>query len=339
MKPVIFGCAGPALTDAERSFFAEANPAGFILFARNIQSPLQLKALTTDLRLAVDRAHVPILIDQEGGRVQRMGPPDWRALPPMGVFGDAFLKDRSLACRALELHCKLIADDLRRVGINVDCLPVVDVPVEGADTIIGDRAFGRDPVLVAELGGIVVETLRASGIMPVMKHMPGHGRAAVDSHLALPRVKAGLDALRASDFAPFGALADCPFAMTAHIIYEAIDAEVPATLSDTVIRDIIRGELGYQGLLMSDDLSMQALSGPIEDRAARALDAGCDLVLHCNGDMAEMAPVAASMTEADPAMAKRLDALLADANAAPHVDRPVLEAIYDATMAQVNELM
>lgn len=309
MKPVIFGCAGPSLSDAERSFFEEEQPAGFILFARNIVSPQQLKTLTTDLRLSVGRADVPILIDQEGGRVQRMGPPHWQKYPAMGWYAAKAEAQPLLSRRALVLGCKLIADDLLRVGINVDCLPLLDVPVDGADNIIGDRSFGFDHQTVAELGQLVVTTLKNAGVHPVIKHIPGHGRAAVDSHLSLPLVSECIDVLRNTDFRPFAAVRGADFAMTAHIIYEAIDPDRPATLSHSVVQDVIRREIGFDGLLMTDDLSMKALSGSFEDRAKQSLEAGCDLVLHCNGDMSEMRAVAS----ATPVMSMVSQGKLADA--------------------------
>lgn len=338
MKPVIFGCAGPALSDQERAFFAAEQPAGFILFARNIVSPQQLLTLTTDLRLCVDRADLLVAVDQEGGRVQRLTAPHWRKYPPMAVFGRCAEQDRGLAQEALALNCTLIADDLRRVGINVDCLPLLDIPVAGSDTVIGDRAFSGDRELVAFLGKTVIDSLQSAGILPVMKHIPGHGRALVDSHHALPNVKETRQTLEMSDFMPFRQLAHCPLAMTAHIIYEAIDAHATATLSKTIIQDIIRGAIGFQGLLMTDDLSMKALDGGMAGRATRALEAGCDLILHCNGDMSEMQDIALVMPEAASRVGQAISQMLIHLRP-ERLDRDKVEKDYDAAMERVNALL
>ncbi|MGC2854074.1 beta-N-acetylhexosaminidase [Novispirillum sp. DQ9] len=300
----ILGCAGPALSAEERRFFADADPFGFILFARNIESPDQLRALTASLRDTVGR-EAPILIDQEGGRVRRLRPPTWRDAPAMRPFGDLHAADPEAAARALRLNVLLMALELRGLGVDVDCAPVLDVPVAGAHDIIGDRAFSLDPAVVATLGRVVADAFLEGGVYPVIKHIPGHGRAMADSHFDLPVVDAPLDDLRARDFVPFKALGDAPFAMTAHIVYTALDAARPATTSPTVIDGIIRGELGFSGLLMTDDLSMKALTGRFEDRASASLEAGCDLVLHCNGDMAEMTAVMAGCRPLDAAGAAR----------------------------------
>lgn len=339
MKPVIFGCAGPVLGDSERAFFEAQQPAGFILFARNIQSPQQVKTLTTDLHLCVGRADILILIDQEGGRVQRMGPPHWRKYPPMATFGQAAQVNGELAADALRLNCLLLADDLRRVGINVDCLPLLDVPGDGADNVIGDRALGLTPQVVAELGRVVTDSLQEAGIVPVVKHMPGHGRATVDSHKSLPRVDAPFEELDAADFAPFKALADCPLGMTAHIVYEAIDAAEPATQSPIVINKVIRGAIGFEGLLMTDDLSMQALSGSVAERAAAALAAGCDLVLHCNGQMGEMQQIANALRPADQRIALTVANLIEAIGNKTPIGRAAIEAQYDAAMQKLTRLI
>ena len=285
----ILGCAGHVLTPAERVFFAEARPWGFILFARNIASPEQVRALTAELRWIVQRADAPILVDQEGGRVQRLGPPHWRRYPPGRAYGAlaAPQQRREIA----RLGGRLIAHDLAAVGINVDCLPVLDVPDPQGHEIIGDRAYGQSPDEVALLGRAAAEGLIAGGVLPVIKHVPGHGRAKADSHLELPVVEAGWDELEARDFAPFRALSDMPLAMTAHVIYAAVDARRPATTSRTVLRRVVRGAIGFEGLVMTDDLSMKALGGGFRDRAEAARAAGCDVVLHCNGDLAEMKAV------------------------------------------------
>lgn len=286
----LYGCSGHRLTEDERAFFAEARPWGFILFRRNIDTPDQVRALTDALRAAIGDAEAPILIDQEGGRVQRMGPPHWPKYPP----GDAYLKATNdpLAARELvRLGARLMAHDLREVGINVDLVPVLDVPVPGAHDIVGDRAYGRDPGTVTQLGRAAAEGLLAGGVLPCIKHMPGHGRAFADSHKDLPTVHADLDTLDDWDFAPFRAMSDMPLAMTAHIVFTAIDRKRPATQSKKAIR-LMREHLGFSGLIMTDDLSMQALKGSLGERAHQSLKAGCDVVLHCNGDLAEMRQVA-----------------------------------------------
>jgi beta-N-acetylhexosaminidase len=285
---MILGCAGAALTPEERDFFRATDPLGFILFQRNCVDPAQLHRLVAELRASVGRPDAPVLIDQEGGRVARLRPPHWRAYPSaarIAALGDA-------APAAARDVARLIADDLARLGITVDCLPVLDLPAPGADAIIGDRAYGTVPERVAAIGRAACEGLLAGGVLPVVKHIPGHGRATVDSHLACPVVATARDELAASDFAPFRALNDMNWAMTAHIVYLAIDATRPATLSPVVIDEVIRGTIGFAGVLVSDDLSMQALGGSLGERAAGALAAGCDVVLHCSGRLDEMRAVA-----------------------------------------------
>ncbi|WP_249208637.1 beta-N-acetylhexosaminidase [Magnetospirillum sulfuroxidans] len=291
----LFGCAGLSLSEAERRFFAQVDPLGFILFARNIASPDQVRELVRQLRDSVGRADAPVLIDQEGGRVQRLRPPHWRSAPPGAAF--AALADRDLdgAMAALRLNYRLIGQELADLGIDVDCAPVLDVPVAGAHDVIGDRAFGQTPDRVADLGRAVCDGLLDQGVLPVIKHIPGHGRAMVDSHLSLPVVHAGRAELEAQDFAPFIALRDQPWAMTAHVVYTAIDDRAPATTSVKVIGEIIRGLIGFEGLLISDDLSMKALGGSFAERTTASLAAGCDVVLHCNGQMDEMNAIAAAL--------------------------------------------
>ncbi|MEQ8505988.1 MAG: beta-N-acetylhexosaminidase [Rhodospirillales bacterium] len=291
-RAAIFGCAGPRLSDAEKRFFAETNPLGFILFARNVESPDQVRALVDELRATVGDDFAPVLIDQEGGRVQRLGPPHWPEYPPASQFAAAFGEDTAQAKADLAENAAAIAHDLADLGITVDCWPVLDLPQAGADPIIGDRALGTEPNAVAALGAVIIDGLHAGGVSPVIKHIPGHGRALVDSHKALPVVETDVPTLQATDFAPFRMLNTAPWAMTAHVVYTAVDADNCATFSETVVRDVIRGDIGFDGLLISDDLSMHALSGGFAERTERALAAGCDVVLHCNGDMAEMAPVA-----------------------------------------------
>jgi beta-N-acetylhexosaminidase len=291
----IFGCAGLTLSDQERRFFQTVNPLGFILFARNVDSPDQVRALVNELRASVGRADAPVLIDQEGGRVQRLKPPHWRKAPPGEPFAALAGRDLALAKEALRLNFRLIGRELANLGIDVDCAPVLDVPVPGAHDVIGDRAYGLTPAMVAELGRVVCDGLLDEGVLPVIKHIPGHGRSMVDSHHDLPVVEATRAELEAQDFPPFKALADAPWAMTAHVVYKAIDAHAPATTSAKVIGEIIRGIIGFQGVLISDDLSMKALGGRFEDRTTASLDAGCDVVLHCNGQMDEMTAIAAAL--------------------------------------------
>jgi len=311
----IYGCAGTALSADERAFFREAQPWGFIVFARNVESRDQLHALTRELRETVSDATAPILIDQEGGRVARLKPPQWREYPAAARFGAVHAVSPEAAREAVYLNARLIAYDLCEVGINVDCLPLLDVPVEGADSVIGDRAFARDPSAIIDLGRAAIEGLMEGGVLPVMKHIPGHGRATADSHLALPRVATGAEELSATDFVTFRSLNQCPMAMTAHVIYDAIDPQRPATTSPKVIRDVIRGQIGFDGLLMSDDVSMNALSGPISVRAKAALFAGCDVVLHCNGKMEEMREVAEEAKPLEGLSLKRAQSALAHLSA------------------------
>ncbi len=290
MRAFICGLKGLALDAGERAFLRDAAPWGVILFRRNIETREQVARLTADLRAALGR-HAPVLVDQEGGRVQRLAPPHWRAYPAAARFELAGA-DATQAERLAWLGARLIAHDLREVGIDVDCLPVLDAPAEGSHAIISDRAYSRDPVRVARLGRAAAEGLMAGGVAPVMKHIPGHGRARADSHLELPVVEAGREELERVDFAPFKANADLPMAMSAHVVYTAIDPSAPGTLSKTIVGEIIRGHIGFDGLLLTDDLSMKALTGSFRERAERAIGAGCDMVLHCNGDLAEARPVA-----------------------------------------------
>lgn len=292
-RAVIFGVAGPELSDRERALFAEADPLGFILFARNCVSPDQVRRLVGDLRESVGREDAPVLIDQEGGRVQRMGPPHWRAAPPAASFAKLAGTDEASALEAAWLNARLLAAELADLGISVDCAPVLDIPQPGAHDIIGDRAAGTTPADAAMFGRVICSGLLAGGVLPVIKHMPGHGRATADSHVSLPVVHDPREALEQVDFAPFHALNGMPWGMTAHVIYTALDDARPGTISPTVINDVIRGAIGFHGVLLSDDLSMGALGGPLDQRALAALSAGCDVALHCNGDFEEMEAVAA----------------------------------------------
>jgi beta-N-acetylhexosaminidase len=292
-RAVVFGCAGTVLDPAEAVFFSDADPLGFILFRRNCNTPAQVATLVRDLRASVGRPDAPVLIDQEGGRVARMRPPHWPAHPPMGVIGALALRDRAAGREAAWINGRLLAHMLTEVGVTVDCAPVCDVPVDGAHDIIGDRAFGRDPELVADLARATADGLMAGGVLPVIKHIPGHGRAFADSHAELPVVDAPRAALEATDFAPFRALADLPLAMVAHVVLKAIDPTAPASTSAIVMRDVVRGPaIGFDGLLFADDLSMNALAGDVRTRAKAVLAAGNDIVLHCNGVLDEMQAVA-----------------------------------------------
>jgi beta-N-acetylhexosaminidase len=296
-RALIFGCEGSVLTDVERDFFRDADPLGFILFARNCESRDQLKKLTSDLRDSVGRSDAPVLMDQEGGRVQRMKPPQWRDIPAPAQFGELYAIGPEAALNAVHLNARLIAHELLEVGVDVNCSPSLDLKLEGASQVIGNRAFSSDVDVVAELGRAAADGFLAAGVLPVIKHMPGHGRAMVDSHLSLPVVEEALDILKKTDFAPFVPLSDLPLGMTAHIVFTAIDADKPGTVSAKIIKDIIRDYMAFDGFLFSDDLSMEALDGAIEDRAARTLEAGADAALHCNGKLDEMKRIAACAPE------------------------------------------
>ena len=331
-KAVIFGCAGLTLGEAERDFFQTADPLGFVLFANNCESPDQIRALTAALRSSVGREDALVLIDHEGGRVARLKPPHWRGAPAAAVFGTLFERDREGALEAARLNALLLAADLDDVGINVDCAPVLDVPMPGAHDVIGDRAFSASPETVAALGEAFCAGLLEGGVMPVVKHIPGHGRAMTDSHHGLPVVSAPLEELRLRDFVPFKALGAQPFAMAAHVVYEAIDAQAPATLSRAVTDGVIRGEIGFEGVLLSDDLSMEALKGSLAERAEAVLAGGCDVVLHCSGKLDEMEAVAAvSGAMSETAMARLARGLEMRQKPAP-VDRTIVERRIDTLL-------
>jgi len=330
ISAAILGCAGLVLTAEEQALFRDRRPWGFILFKRNIDTPGQVRALVDSLRACVERPDAPILIDQEGGRVQRLGPPHWRRYPPGAAYG-ALPAD--LQQGLTRLGARLIAHDLAALGINADCVPVLDVPSPDGHEIIGDRADGDTSQQVARLGRAAAEGLIAGGVLPVIKHIPGHGRARADSHLSLPVVEASLAELTARDFAPFRALSDMPLAMTAHVVYAAIDPDQPATTSAKAIDAVIRGAIGFDGLLMSDDLSMKALSGDFTDRARASLAAGCDVVLHCNGDMTEMLGVLAGTGAlAGRAEARAAAALARLPRAIEPLDVEAAHARFDAVM-------
>ncbi len=307
---LIVGCAGLRLEADERAFLRDADPWGLILFRRNCADPDQVRALVAEFRSAVGRDDAPVLIDQEGGRVQRLGPPHWPKYPAARAFATLAANDPLAARELARLGARLIAYDLKGLGITVDCLPVLDVPVSGAHDIIGDRAYGTAPDQVARLGRAAAEGLLAGGVLPVIKHIPGHGRAAADSHADLPVVAATREELEATDFLPFRTLTDMPLAMTAHVVYTAIDPRRPATTSRTVMREVVRGVIGYRGLVMTDDLSMNALKGTLGERARASIRAGCDVVLHCNGTVAEMTEVAAETPKLVGKAARRAEAAL-----------------------------
>lgn len=293
-RAVIFGCAGPVLTEAERALFGGARPVGFILFARNCEAPDQLRRLIADLRESVGDEAAPVLIDQEGGRVARLGPPHWRRPPPMGDFAALAALDPDAGREACFLNARMIGAELSALGITVDCAPVLDIPAPDGHDIIGDRALGGDVETVSMLGRAVCDGLLAEAVLPVVKHVPGHGRARADSHRELPVVDVSAGDLRGTDFAPFRRLFDAPWAMTAHILYTALDAKRPASASPDIIRDVVRGDIGFDGFLISDDLGMEALTGPMDERARAVVAAGCDAALHCSGRLDEMEAVAAA---------------------------------------------
>ena len=288
----IFTCAGLELTRDEIAFFEEVNPFGFILFADNISSADQVRALTDAFRKCVGRDDAPVLIDQEGGRVARLKPPLWRETLPARTFGDCALRDLESAKRAVWINARLIAKELKDIGVDVDCAPVLDLSIPGAHDVIGDRSFGGTPELVIELGRSFSEGLIAGGVLPMIKHIPGHGRAMADSHKELPSVDLSRDELEATDFAPFKGLADVPLAMTAHILFPRLDPERAATVSPMIIKEIVRGHMGYKGLIVSDDVTMAALSGSIREKAEETRRAGCDIVLHCYADLTQMREIA-----------------------------------------------
>lgn len=310
-RAVILGCRGARLSEGERRFFAAADPLGFILFARNCREPAQVRALVDELREAVGRVDAPVLIDQEGGRVARLKPPHWRAAPAPRRLGRLGESDPEAGCEAARLNARLLAAELAGLGITVDCMPVLDLGRPETHAVIGDRAFTADPELAAALGRAVCEGMLAGGVQPMVKHLPGHGRARADSHRELPVVEAAVEELRDSDWRPFRALADAPWGMTAHVLYPALDPERPASISPRVVSEVIRGAIGFAGVLVSDDLSMRALSGDLGTRAATALAAGCDAVLHCNGRLREMQAVAEAAGRLAPAAERRLAAAAA----------------------------
>lgn len=330
MKPVIFGLSGPTLTDDERAFFREAQPAGYILFKRNVVDRQQLRALTDSLRGLEGRGDVAILVDQEGGRVARLGPPEWPAFPAGPLFDALYERAPISAIEAARANAHAIGLMLAEVGITVDCLPLLDIARQGTTEAIASRAYGHEPKRVAAMGRATLEGLAAGGVVGVVKHMPGHGRAIVDSHYDLPRVAAS-DAELDEDLAPFRALAGAPMGMTSHIVFDAWDHERPATLSPIVIEEVIRRRIGFDGLLMTDDIDMKALSGTAGDKAAGAIAAGCDIVLDCWARMDEMVDIAGRLGEIADSSRVRLDRAMASVGSAEG-DIPTLLAKRDALL-------
>jgi beta-N-acetylhexosaminidase len=318
-RAFITGLAGLTISANERAFLREASPWGLIIFKRNVSMPEQVVELTRSFRDIVGW-EAPVLVDQEGGRVQRLGPPQWPAYPPGARYGSLYDREPKAGLAAARMAGHLIASDLTALGIDVDCLPLADVPVAGSDGVIGDRAYGLEPGKVARIAAAIAEGLLAGGVLPVLKHLPGHGRAMADSHKALPVVSTDRATLESTDFAAFRPLAGLPLGMTAHVVFSAIDPVAPATTSVTMVREVIRGFIGFQGLLMSDDISMGALSGSIADRSRAALSAGCDVVLHCNGDLNEMTEVAGVVPQLAGEAARRAETALTQRKAPEQFD-------------------
>ena len=324
------------MSAAEREFIRAERPWGFILFKRNIDTPAQVTHLVRQLREAVGSPEAPVLTDQEGGRVQRFGPPHWPVYPPGAVFGALYDIDPALGLEAAGLSARLIADDLIQLGVTVDCLPLADVPIEGADAVIGNRAYGTEPAKVAAIGRAVTQGLEQGGVLPVLKHIPGHGRATADTHFRLPEVDTLQKELERTDFAAFQPLADLPMAMTAHVVFSALDPAHPATTSATIIRQVIRGVIGFQGLLMSDDVSMNALAGSIAERTRALIAAGCDMVLHCNGKLDEMQDVARETPELSGKALERAKRALASRRQPQPFDRQASRARLDALIERAG---
>ena len=335
-RAFITGIAGTELRAEEREFIAAAQPWGFILFKRNIETRSQVARLIIELRKEIGDPEAPILIDQEGGRVQRLSPPHWPAYPAGAVFGALYDIDPTLGLSAARLSARLIAADLIETGVTVDCLPLADVPIAGADAVIGNRAYGTEPGKVAAIARAVTDGLEQGGILPVLKHIPGHGRATADTHFRLPVVDTPRAELERTDFAAFQPLADLPMAMTAHVVFSALDPAHPATTSATIIEQVIRGVIGFQGLLMSDDVSMNALAGSIAERTRAIFVAGCDMVLHCNGKLDEMREVARETPELSGKALERAGRALASRKAPQAFDRLAARAELDALINQAG---
>src|SRR3954449_2813121 len=335
-RAFITGISGLDLSADERAFIRAERPWGFILFKRNIDTPAQVASLVRELRDLVGNADAPVLIDQEGGRVQRLGPPHWPVYPAGAIFGMLYDIDPALGLAAARLSSRLIAADLIDLGITVDCLPLADVPVAGSDAVIGNRAYGTEPGKVAAIARAAAEGLQQGGVLPVLKHIPGHGRATADSHFRLPTVDTPRHELNRTDFAAFQPLADLPMAMTAHVVFSALDPAHPATTSATIIREVIRGVIGFQGLLMSDDVSMNALAGSIAERTRAIVNAGCDMVLHCNGKLDEMRDVARETPELTGEALARAKRALASRREPEPFDRQAARAELDALTERVG---
>jgi beta-N-acetylhexosaminidase len=335
-RAFITGVSGFTLTADERDFLRAERPWGFILFKRNIETPTQVTALISELRKSIDIPDAPVLIDQEGGRVQRFGPPHWPAYPPGAMFGTLYDIDRELGLTAARLSARLIAADLIDLGVTVDCLPLADLPVAGADAVIGNRAYGTEPGKVAAIARAVTEGLQQGGVLPVLKHIPGHGRATADTHFRLPVVETSKAELQRTDFAAFRPLADLPMAMTAHVVFSALDPAQPATTSATIIEQVIRGSIGFQGLLMSDDVSMNALAGSIAERTRAIVSAGCDMVLHCNGNLDEMREVAREAPVLSGLALDRATRALASRKAPQPFDRAAARAELDELIGRAG---
>jgi beta-N-acetylhexosaminidase len=331
-RAFITGLSGLTITASERAFIREAQPCGLIIFHRNVKTPQQVTELTSSFRDAVGW-QAPVLVDQEGGRVQRLGPPHWPKYPPGARLGALFDQDHALGLKAARLEGRLLAADLHVLGLDVDCVPLADVPTPGGDPVIGDRAYGSEPGKVAAIAAAIAEGLMAGGVLPVVKHLPGHGRATSDSHHKLPMVDADRATLEATDFAAFKPLSRLPLGMTAHVVFSAIDPDAPATTSVTIVREVIRGFIGFRGLLMSDDVSMKALSGTIAERSRAAFAAGCDVVLHCNGDAKEMEAVASIAPELEGEAAARAEAALAQRKTPEEFDVDAARKIFTQMVA------
>jgi beta-N-acetylhexosaminidase len=335
-RAFITGVSGLELSATEREFIRGERPWGFILFKRNVETPGQVSDLVRELRDCLGEADAPVLIDQEGGRVARLAPPHWPAYPPGATFGALYDLDKALGLKAARLSSRLIAADLIDLGVTVDCLPLADVPVAGADAVIGNRAYGTEPAKVAAIARAVTEGLEQGGVLPVLKHIPGHGRASADSHFRLPTVNTSLKELERTDFAAFQPLADLPMAMTAHVVFSALDPAQPATTSATIIRQVIRGVIGFQGLLMSDDVSMNALAGSLAERTRAIVNAGCDIVLHCNGKLDEMRDVARETPELAGEALDRAKRALASRRAPEPFDRQTARAELETLIDRVG---
>jgi beta-N-acetylhexosaminidase len=331
-RAFITGLGGLTISANERAFVREAQPWGLIIFKRNVSTSEQVSAFVRSFRDIVGW-QAPVLVDQEGGRVQRLGPPHWPAYPPGAFYGALYDREVSRGLSVARLAGHLLAADLNGLGIDVDCLPLADVPAPGADPVIGDRAYGTEAAKVAAIAGALAQGLLAGGVLPVLKHLPGHGRASTDSHHKLPLVDTDRVTLETTDFAAFRPLAGLPLGMTAHVVFSAIDPVAPATTSVTMVREVIRGFIGFQGLLMSDDVSMNALSGTIAERSRAAFAAGCDVVLHCNGKLDEMTAVAGEAPKLDGAAVKRAEAALAQRTAPEAFDVEAARKIFTAMVA------